>query len=270
MPISSTLGVVLQPEIQKILDSFAAVLQIHVVFFSASGEILVRGRGEGNCAYCNRVQRCFGLQQCLALDKAKLELARRTGECQVYQCHGGLWEAVMPLLVADRLLGYVMFGQFRQKGDKAYEGASPADVRAFRQCPVFSTDAAKDLSNVLSLLVDYMARHELVRTDSDYFFSEIKQYIDLHYQEDLRLSGVARYLGRSVSFVSHYLQTNHACTFKQLLIERRIRHVEDVMKGSTSRSMKEVCLEAGFNDPAYFSRVYRSHRQKTFSEFLGK
>lgn len=262
----TSLGVVLQPEIQSILDNFAALLKIRVVFFGASGEILLRGRGEGNCRYCRYVQSSFGLEKCVALDRAKLSCASASGEAQVYQCHGGLCEAVTPLLVSDRLLGFVMFGQFRRKGDRPVLNGT-AETRAFRQCPVFTQESMKSLSGMLGMLVDYLIRHELVRTDGDYLLCELKQYIDRHYGEELRVGDVARYLGRSVSSLSHYLQETNGSTFRELLIERRIRHVEDGLKNNASRSVKELAMEAGFNDPCYFSRIYRKRRGKTISEF---
>lgn len=261
----SSLGIVLQPEIQEILDNFAALLKIRVVFFGTSGEILLRGRGEGNCRYCGLVQEQFGLERCVALDRMKLSQAGKSGESLVYQCHGGLCETVMPLRVSDRLLGYVMFGQFRRKGDKpALNGA--AEMRAFRQCPVFTNDTMKSLSGMLAMLVDYLMRHELVRRGGDYLLCELKDYIDHHYSENIRIAEVARYLGRSVSSLSHYLQKN-GCAFRELLIERRIQHVEEGLKSGKSRSIKELSLEAGFNDPCYFSRIYRKHRKQTITEF---
>jgi len=111
----TALGIVLQPKIQEILDNFAALLKIRVVFFAPSGETLLRGRDERNCRYCQLVQKHLGIEKCLAMDRAKMTLAHETCKMQFYQCHGGLCEAVTPLYVSERLLGYVMFGQFRRK-----------------------------------------------------------------------------------------------------------------------------------------------------------
>ncbi|MCQ2396615.1 MAG: PocR ligand-binding domain-containing protein [Lentisphaeria bacterium] len=261
----SSLGIVLLPEIQEILDNFASLLKIRVVFFGTAGEILLRGRGEGNCRYCRFVQEQFGLERCVALDRMKLSQAAEGGESISYQCHGGLCETVMPLRVSDRLLGYVMFGQFRRKGDKpALKGT--AETRAFRQCPVFTPETMKSLTGMLAMLVDYLVRHELVRRDGDYLLGELKDYIDRHHGEEMRIEDVARYLGRSVSSLSHYLQKN-GCRFRELLIERRIRHVEEGLRNGTSRSIKELALEAGFNDPCYFSRIYQRRRKRTITEF---
>ena len=117
------------------------------------------------------------------------------------------------------------------------------------------------------MLVDYLLRHELVRTDSDYLLSEVKQYIDHHYRQSIRIKEVARYLGCSVSSLSHYLQKRQS-TFRGLLLERRLKHVEDgLIKGGSTKSVKELAIEAGFNDPCYFSRVYRLHRHKTITEY---
>ena len=261
----NSLEVILHPEIQEILDNFTAVMKVRVVFFGLSGQVLLRGRGEGNCAYCSRVQQCFGLEKCLSLDHAKMRRARDTGECQVYRCHGGLHEALMPILVAGEHLGYIMFGQFRKKGDLPLLTEKASDARLFRQCPVFSEEGIASFSGLLRLLVDYMLRRELIHADGNLLMPEIRQFIEEHFREDIRTSDVARRLGRSVSSISHFLQKEQGTSFKKLLLERRFRYVEEALRGQSRKSIKQLALEAGFSDASYFSRIYRKYRGKSAS-----
>ena len=44
-----SLALILHDEVQQLLDNFASVMKVHVVFFGRDGEVLRRGRGEGNC-----------------------------------------------------------------------------------------------------------------------------------------------------------------------------------------------------------------------------
>ena len=111
-----SLELILHNEVQQLLDNFAAVMRVHVVFFGRDGEVLRRGRDEGNCRFCQLVQNRFSIGKCLKLDREKQKLARNTGRCQTYICHAGLWEAIMPVMPGGELLGYIVFGQMRSTG----------------------------------------------------------------------------------------------------------------------------------------------------------
>ena len=43
-----SLELILHNEVQELLDNFASVMRVHVVFFGRDGEVLRQGRGEGD------------------------------------------------------------------------------------------------------------------------------------------------------------------------------------------------------------------------------
>ena len=59
MPHEITLEVLLSREVCRLLDTFAAAMNIPVVFFSRQGKILKRGRSYGNTPYCTLMQEQF-------------------------------------------------------------------------------------------------------------------------------------------------------------------------------------------------------------------
>jgi len=54
--------------------------------------------------------------------------------------------------------------------------------------------------------------------------------------------------------LSHYLQKRQ-CTFRELLLERWLKHVEDGLKGGSTKSVKELAIEAGFNDLLFLQSI---------------
>ncbi len=264
----SSLELVLHDEIQELLDNFAILLNTHIAFFNAEGDVLLRGRSEGVSPCCQWIQQRFGVDSCKKLDQKMLRLARVQNCGQTYRCPlSGLWEVLVPIQSGGELLGGIMFGQLRKKGDVCPSHNDRRFLRLFRERPVFSEERIQKLSGLLQLLADTILSRELIRIGRNHLLGEVKKYIDTHYREEIYVSDAARHTRRSVSSLSHSLRNEYGTTFKKLLLERRFQHVENAWKENPHISLKQAIQEAGFNDSNYFSRIYRKHRGRTFSEF---
>ena len=69
-----TLEVLLSDEVCRLLDSFAATMNVQMFFYSADGKVLKRGRSFGNSRYCTLMQqKYFGIGRCIALDNEMQE-----------------------------------------------------------------------------------------------------------------------------------------------------------------------------------------------------
>ena len=56
------------------------------------------------------------------------------------------------------------------------------------------------------------------------------------------------------------------CTFKEYLTEIRIRRAKELLRTTPLRSA-DIAYEVGYNDPHYFSYVFRKNTGLTPSEF---
>ena len=268
-----SLELILHNEVQQLLDNFASVMRVHVVFFGRDGEVLRRGRDEGNCRFCQLVQNRFSIGKCLKLDREKQKLARKTGRCQTYICHAGLWEAIMPVMPGGELLGDIVFGQVRSTDtlpghfQKQFAPSLRRELKtAVLAQPFFSADSMENLTGLMKLLVDYIVRNELVSPGGDYLYRAVTRYIEDNLTGEITLTNAAHHLGRSVSSLSHFLQ-NEGTTFKKLLIEKRLAHAEKLLKEHPEITIKEAADSSGFHDAYYFSRIYKQYRGRTPGEF---
>ena len=73
----------------------------------------------------------------------------------------------------------------------------------------------------------------------------------------------AKYLCVSESTLTHFLRYEHRTSFKELLIARRLDHAEKLLKHDPALTIAEAARQSGFNDPHYFSRLYRRKRGVT-------
>lgn len=108
-----------------------------------------------------------------------------------------------------------------------------------------------DISHKYSLLVKnygHASYHKKIR--------DIVDYIDLHLTEDLSLSALAERFGQNPTSLSAAFKketdTNLTTYVKQARIREAIR-----LFNSTDQSVSDVALSVGYDDFAYFSRVFK-------------
>ena len=85
---------------------------------------------------------------------------------------------------------------------------------------------------------------------------EMKEYIGIHYREDLKLMDLARQFGFSYCYISTYFKENMAEGFSGYLNKIRIGKAKSMLL-HTTKSIAEVGSEVGYTDQSYFCRVFK-------------
>jgi AraC-like DNA-binding protein len=265
-----TLEVLLSDEVCRLLDSFAATMNIQVVFCSRSGEVLKRGRSFGNSNYCTLMQnKFFGIERCIQLDRKMQKLCQEKGKPLLYRCHAGLYELIAPVKILGEVAGFIMFGQFRSDKTVPEFAADDAEVpAAFAELPYFDTEAVMSMEELIKMLIRYIVDKELVSYSGSMKLQHLRYFIAENFSRKTTLHQAAKYLHMSESSLTHFLKDNYQTSFKQLLIEKRLTNAEKLLRDDPSLSIAEAALQSGFDDPHYFSRLYRKVRGQTAKEFL--
>ena len=92
-------------------------------------------------------------------------------------------------------------------------------------------------------------------------------YMRGHLAEGLSLADVAQAVGSAPSHLSRLFGRHGGDTFVHALCRLRIDAAKSLMRTGQYR-VKEVCAMVGFNDQAYFSRVFRKYEGASPADFL--
>ncbi len=96
---------------------------------------------------------------------------------------------------------------------------------------------------------------------------QAKEYIDSHYMEpDLSLYEVASQVNLSSSHFSMVFSQGTCQTFKEYLTTTRINKAREMLR-SSSLSSNDIAYQVGFNDPHYFSYVFKKNTGVSPTEF---
>ena len=215
-----TLEVLLSKEVRRLLDSFAAIVKTQVIFYSAGGEILKRGRDWSVSNFCAMVQKkYFSLVTCQQLDREMQNFACKCGKLCSYRCHAGLTEIIAPIRVLDEVAGFVGMGQFRTGEDiPEFIADDPEMQRYYLELPCFSIQEVECLKDMLNTLIEYIINKELISFPGHLRYRQLICYINGHLSGNLTLDGAAKHLHISQSALEHFLHGKYNTSFKRLVI----------------------------------------------------
>lgn len=94
----------------------------------------------------------------------------------------------------------------------------------------------------------------------------IKEYIDDHFREEIRLVDAAGLVGMSSTAFSRFFKLRTGKTFSDYLIDIRIAAASRLLI-DTTQSVTEICFECGFNNLSNFNRIFKRKKGLTPKEF---
>jgi len=260
---------IFQRDIRQILDRFSRLLAVRFCFLSPNGRELQVGQDKPHCRFCRLVRHRLKLtDKCRACDRRGWQRAARTGRSLWYRCHAGMVDGCMAVRSGNRIIGYMMIGQFRtQDGCNASlrrrwqrEYRNDDLHAAFLETPRYSARQVEDIMGVFSVLVDFMVSQRMIAVRQLDPVQPLLAYLAEHPAEKLSTVEAARLLHRSVSGLSHLFRQTMGTSFLKYQIENKLDLADELFRTREDITVREVAFELGFRDPYYFSRLYRRHR----------
>jgi Response regulator receiver domain./Bacterial regulatory helix-turn-helix proteins, AraC family. len=95
------------------------------------------------------------------------------------------------------------------------------------------------------------------------------EFINENYDKDIKLYDVAKMLNISYYYFSKTFKEETKCNFVDYITQVRINKAKEFLLDD-SISVKEVCFKVGYNDPNYFSRIFRKETGMTPTEYKSK
>ena len=91
-------------------------------------------------------------------------------------------------------------------------------------------------------------------------------YIQENYSKDISLDDVSGLVNISPYYFSKVFKDETGETFVEYLTKLRIVYAKKLLR-EKEKSIKQICLESGYSDPNYFSRIFKKSVGVTPSEF---
>jgi AraC-like DNA-binding protein len=260
------------------IDAFENIHDLRVTIHDLTGTLwffLPPDRFQHSAANCQAVKHSAAGAKCLAFEGSSLRealVARPQG--RVHVCHAGFVEWVVPVFGGDALM-MVLFAGIRAPGRDL-----PCDVRPRRMPksgpnPPPTVDEAQSqsihehLRQLAARIKQWMdelpsltrADKATARTDTQRQVA-IRSFIMHRHTDPVRLADLANALGLSEGRTSHVVRQSCGRSFRQLLIEARVRTAMGLLR-HTDTALPEVAARSGFDDLRHFHRQFKKAAGQT-------
>ena len=95
---------------------------------------------------------------------------------------------------------------------------------------------------------------------------QAQEYIQENYKKDLSLDALSKELDISPYYFSKLFKEETGSNFVEYLTNLRMSRAKELLKDE-KLSMKEICMEVGYSDPNYFSRIFKKNFGMTPTEY---
>lgn len=98
-------------------------------------------------------------------------------------------------------------------------------------------------------------------------FHAVMSFINTQLTSEIKVDDLCKVACMSKSSFYRAFTDEYGITPVQLILEERLKYSKQLLKENHELSIKEVAYASGFNDPNYFSRMFRKTEGKSPSEF---
>jgi AraC-like DNA-binding protein len=95
--------------------------------------------------------------------------------------------------------------------------------------------------------------------------AKVKEFISIHYAEDLRLEDLAALVGMTPSAFSRFFKQHTTRTLSDYIIDVRLGNAARLV--DTTTSISEISYACGFNNLSNFNRIFKARRGYTPRDF---
>ena len=125
---------------------------------------------------------------------------------------------------------------------------------------VYCTSYGELMASFWDIILKIMKRLDVknIRLNTPEFFKSVEEYIYENLSEPLSLQSICSAFGISQTYMSRLFRKFKKMSFSEYITSLKVDKAKQIISINPDIAVKDVAELVGFNDPFYFSRVFRS------------
>ena len=215
-------GVILNKQnIKSILEDFYKLTNIRIAFYSQDQKVF-HAYPQNISTFCEMIRKNSVIDgKCRECDRFAFRQAEQSGELYLYECHAGLYEAISPIILEEKLLGYLMIGQVLPqkpteekwnefcKRFKFYDLDLESLRDAFFQMNYMDKDKLYAAVRMMDRNAKYIYYSKSVRIQHASKLQKINTYIADNIDKPLTVSSISSALSISKSYLNQIIRKEY-------------------------------------------------------------
>lgn len=242
--------------IKHILHHMTCLTGISLSFMNTEQEYL--------CFCCPPNNYCAALTEkdertdryCWECDQRILEACRLSGRPEGHICHAGLFDAIVPIIKSEIVVGYVVPGRIRVPSSprpRLY-GDDPHLTELWNALPCYDD---RQLHSLMELLPHILLDNAIELRRGD-LASEVVAYMRENLSRPLDVQALCTHFFVSRNTLYRAFGKELGTSVTQCLTRLRMERAQRLLT-DTTMSIGEIAQAVGIEDYHYFCRVFRRH-----------
>lgn len=253
--------------IENVLGDFGNATGINIILLRDDLSTIYNTKNK-DCSYCSAIKKTkLGREACLCSDNNMIIKARETGKTQLHICHAGLIDAVIPIVYDDIIIGYVMFGQIKNKDNfeevKNILNGFQLDIeemeKNYSEVPYYNDEQIQSISNIALMLAKYVLVEKMIKPSMNEVVESAVAFINNNLSKPLSVDYITQNINVCKSVLYKNFKKAFNCTVSQYINKKRIEKSIDYLL-TTDFSMEEISRKVGFSSAAYYTANFKKFK----------
>lgn len=252
--------------LKKLLKDFYTSVGVRISIFDEEYNPVVE-YPENAPKFCTMIRNTRnGDEGCHACDRLHCTLAKTTMEPQIYTCHSGLLEVVMPLQFSGEVLGYAILAHMMPTENLQIARENAANLaqkygidrnealKAVSEISSHSHEQLRSYVRILDVLASYVFMQNLVTWKNEDISKKIEKYIARNISKDLTSEDLCLQFHCSRSHLYTIAEKAFGMSIMQYITKVKMNKAMELLE--KDNSVAEVAEMVGYNDYNYFCKVF--------------
>jgi len=265
----------------ELLQDFYVLTNIKIVIFDDNFKEILQYPAS-HCDLCKIIRQQTDRDACCEFsNRQSFEECKQSGKLVIYRCHAGLIEATTPIKSNGVIIGYFMFGQITDVRDKdqlagevlQHFTIDASDTacwqEAIRKVKYKSSGQIQAAAKILEALTFYVLQKDLIALRHERLVDKLNSYIEANLSQPITAEILARQFHISRTLLYEQASQGLGMGIARYILLKRLERAK-LLLASSDDSITKVAGQVGFDDPAYFARVFRHEYRLSPSEYRTK
>ena len=253
-----------QDKILQLLKDFYNLVGLKACIYNSSGEEL-SFYPEKLSPFCKLLREDANMdKRCQECDSRAFEECRKTHKQHLYTCHAGLLECMSPIVYDKKIIGYMVLGQIKLKGNTDFDAIChrlPKEKldglrKRYDRLPTIELDKLNSAMRILDACTSYEYMKGLVDLSENKIDVAIEKYVDDNVAEDLSVPKLCSVFHLSHSEIYSIFKRYFKATPAEYIKARRLEKACEYLE-NTNLPINEICRRCGVPDYNYFSKIFK-------------
>ncbi len=128
----------------------------------------------------------------------------------------------------------------------------------------------ESLLSIFEDLCATIANESSIKNSKTGLLMQVDHYIQEHYMDNINTQSIAKDFGFTPAYLSKLFRDYRKVTPSEYITSLRIDRARDLLTAPDAPSVKEVAAAVGYEDPLYFSKVFKKETGLSPKNYAGK